>query len=195
MKSELDQAYCMKVLGPHLKTLSDIFHSAFDLYQRGYPTEIKAEHTNTTAANCVHSHVLKQAARQFAAIRGTKIINARGLRLLNVGDKVVGRFKKVDGAGRSQSFGTLQTKAYDRQLPLPLIPSAATRLTFGYEPDVAFTKIDRILVSCPLGKTILWCAQILSEVGQPAWIDITPGRIPGTEPYRRFGEDKGNAKG
>ena len=64
-------------------------------------------------------------------------------------------------------------------------------MTIGYEPDPAFYEIVRVTVGCPHGHNTapLWLAQI-NVVGVAAeWVDITPQRIPGTEPFERYDDD------
>jgi hypothetical protein len=189
VKSDLDEGRCMGVLEPYLYRIAACIRRGFGKYQ-GYPTEYRADHDNRAAANCVHSHILTEVSAEFIDIPGAAVLNARGLRVLNVRDRVVGRFKRVNEEGRSRSYPTDQLRNFDRQLRLPLIPTAAARVTFGYEPDLAFSEIVRVVVSCPLGPTILWCAQVeIDESGKAAWRDITPRRLTGTERYRRYGTD------
>lgn len=188
MKSDLNLDRCMRALDPFLRRIADCVERGFAKYQT-YP-ECRAEHDDRAAANCVHAHILTEVSTEFIDTPGAAVLNARGLRVLNIGDRIVGRFKKVNEEGRSRSYPTHQAINFDRQLPLPIIPSAATRVTFGYEPDLAFSKISRIVVSCPMGETILWCAQICpNETGGATWQDITPRRFPGTERFRRYGTD------
>jgi hypothetical protein len=96
--------------------------------------------------------------------------------------------KKVNEHGASRSNqSTAQARNFDRQLSLPGVPPAATRLTFGYEPDPAFSRIERVIVSCPLGATILWAAQVVVlDSAHANWVDITPRRLEGTERVIRF---------
>jgi hypothetical protein len=116
----------------------------------------------------------------FAETAGIALLEVRGLQLMNVGDKVVCRFKKVDGGGHSVSHPSQQQEDFDRQLSIPGLPAAATRLTFGYQPDAAFSAVERILVSCQMGRTIVWCSQINTIDTVAAWEDITPRRLDGT---------------
>lgn len=184
---KLEQDYCMSILEPHFFRLHESWHNAFDRYQ-SYPAEIKAQHDDRAVTSCIHAHVIHEIRGQFAEVRGVKLLNIRRLNVLNIQNKLVLRFKKVDEAGRSSSFRTHQQENFDKQLPLPGLPQAATRLTIGYEPDVAFSEIVRVLVSCPHGESILWASQINQVDGEHRWADITPRRLAGTEAYRRYDE-------
>jgi hypothetical protein len=186
VKSDLDLGRCMGMLEPFLPRIAGCVRRGFDKYQE-YPTEFRADHDNRAAASCVHAHILTGVSAEFIDVPGAVVLNARGLRVLNIRDRVVGRFKRVNEEGRSRSYPTMQLQKFDKQLPLPAIPTAAARVTFGYEPDLAFSEIIRVVVSCPLGSSILWCAQIeINESGAATWRDITPRRLPGTERYRRY---------
>ncbi len=187
-RPDLDLAPNMAVLDPYLGLLAGCVRRGFARYQTDYPPLIRAEHDNTAAAKNVHRHVLAEVTMAVDGIRGLAMVDVRGLNVLNILDRIVLRFKKMDEEGRSVSYPTPQARDFDRQLPLPNLPIAAARLTFGYEPDLAFSAIVRVLVACPLGPRAHWCAQVNDEVGGAAsWVDITPRRLPGTERFRPYG--------
>ena len=103
---------------------------------------------------------------------------AHGLVLVSTDRAVfeeVVRAKKVDENGRHQNATTKQQRAFDAQLPLDGIPPAATRVIVGYQPDEAFSAVERVTVRRPRGR---WVSQIVDVDGsaeQPQrWIDITP---------------------
>ena len=127
------------------------------------PALVRAAHDKSAAAKNVHRHLLAEVTSACDQISGVSVIDARGLNVLNIYDKAVLRFKKMDEGGRSSSYPTPQNWRFDRQVSLPFIPAAATHLTFGYEPDLAFSSILRVLVACSLGSSVLWCAQVNEE--------------------------------
>jgi hypothetical protein len=176
-----DQDRCMKLAKPVLVDFYEIWHHAFDNYQ-DYPTEFTAEHDDTTAANCIRAHAWTELVRRFDGKRGYKLYRIRGLNLLLYRNDLVWRLKKVNVSGRHQNYQTEQQKVFDDQLPLPGIPPSATRLTSGYQPDTASQCIERIIVSRPLARSILWASQVnLDDGGAAAWVDITPPRLSGTD--------------
>lgn len=187
---DLDQSTCMSFLEPHLFRLHRAMKAAFARYQETAP-HIIAEHDERAATSSVHSHIVHEITKEFGDVTCATILDARGLKVLNIDDRVVFRFKKVNEDGRHRNSPTAQQKRFDRQLPLPGLPAAATRLTLGYEPDAAFSEIARITIGCPHGHGAapLWIAQINSFDEQAVWEDITPARIPGTEGYTRFKDD------
>ena len=189
-RPDLEMSANMAVLDPYLPMLASSVRRGFAVYQdpSHYSDLAKAAHDNSAAAKNVHRHILNDIEIEIAEIRGLALINVRGLMVLNVHDRALLRFKKMDEEGHSSSYPTDQARNFDRQLPLPGLPQAATRLTFGYEPDLAFSTIVRILVACPLGARTHWCAQVSEELGGAAsWTDITPRRIDGTETFRHYG--------
>ena len=185
---DLDLATNMAVLEPHLPMLHGCVQRGFAMYQDDYPAIVRAAHDNAAAAKNVHRHVLAEVTMACESEAGLTMLNARGLNVLNIQDRVVLRFKKMDASGRSVSYPTKQARDFDQQIQLPDLPPAATRLTFGYEPDLAFSMIVRILVACPYGGGTLWCAQVNEDLeGTASWEDITPRRLPGTERFKRYG--------
>lgn len=187
----LDQASCMAFLEPHIERLHRSLTAAFARYLET-PPHIIAEHDERAATSSVHSHIVHEITREFAEVDGASVIDVRGLKVLNIGDCVVFRFKKVNEDGLHRNHTSGQQERFDRQLPLPGLPAAATRLTLGYEPDPAFAEIIRVTVGCPLGhkSAPLWLSQINPpSASAAAWEEITPLRIPGTERYERFKDD------
>ena len=189
-RPEMDLSAVMAVLQPYLPMLAGSVRRGFAIYQDNghYSPLAKAAHDNSAAAKNVHRHILEEVTIEISGLSGLAIVNARGLMVLNIHDQALLRFKKMDESGRSASYPTPQARNFDRQLSIPGLPQAATRLTFGYEPDLAFSSILRILAACPHGVDAHWCAQINEDVdGSASWADITPRRILGTEPFRRYG--------
>lgn len=64
MDDDRDQKDCMSLAQPLLADFYEIWHHAFDMYQR-YSPEFRAEHDDTTAANCIRSHAWTEVVRRF----------------------------------------------------------------------------------------------------------------------------------
>jgi hypothetical protein len=190
---DTNQDRCMGALAPVLLEAHDCWHRAMATYQT-YPPLALAQHNDRAAASSVHSHMWMELQAAFADTSGVTLLDVRGLQLMNVGDKVVCRFKKVDRGGNSVTHPSQQQEDFDRQLSIPGLPPAATRLTLGYQPDAAFSAIERILVSCQMGKTILWCAQVNSVEAAAVWEDITPRRFEGTGRVISYKERKAGSR-
>lgn len=175
-----DQEQCMTLAEPLLRDFHDAWHHAFGEYQR-YPAEFTAEHDDTTAANCIRSHMWTEVVRRFDGRVGCTLIRLKQLNLLNYKDKSLWRFKRVAASGRHSNYQTKQQQDYDDQLDLPGLPPAAVRLTSGYQPDEASQTIERVIIAKRLGRSIVWTSQVNVVEGVASWIDITPARLVGTE--------------
>lgn len=176
---EQQQAMAMGVLEPHFGTLTDIYKSAVDLYNEGTSARIRAEHTSRAALNSIYSLVWKGFEREFGEMAGHHLLDIRGLRVLNIADKVVVRAKRVDANGLHVNNRTAQQRDFDQQIPLVGLPPAAVRLVIGYELDPAYSTVERIFVRQTMGD---WVSQIVTAEDAYHWEDITPARL-------RFGGD------
>ncbi len=177
-----DQDQCMRLAAPLLRGVYDVLYDAVAMYQGGgYSDEVRAEHSDRGAANCVYDHAEKAMVRYFDGMKGVNFLNIRGLFVLNYLDLVVLRWKKVKPSGRHRNYPTQQQRDYDDQLPLPDLPEAAKRLTAGYQLDAGGTAIERVMIARPRGRSVDWTAQIIIVNDEAKWIDITPPRFAGTE--------------
>lgn len=175
-----DQERELAIAEPLLRDFYDGWQAAADMYA-SYPEAALAEHNETTAANCMRSHMFFEVKRRFGDRPGCAVKDIRQLKVLLYQDKQVWRFKKLDRTGRHSNYPTQQQIDYDDQWPLPGIPERATRLTSGYMLDPTGQSIERIVVSRVVGRDVLWVVQT-SMVGSAFEVqDITPVRIPGTE--------------
>lgn len=179
-----DLELCMEQAAPLLPDFSEAWHLAMEAY-RGYPPGYSAEHDDTTAANCIRSHMWMEIERRFHGRAGCSLLTLRGLRVLNFRDQIVWRFKRVDGGGRHRNYQTKQQRDFDNQKPLPGIPPPAVRLTSGYQPDASGQAIERIIVARPMGRSTQWAAQVNIVDSVASWVEITPRRFTGTERFQR----------
>ncbi len=173
--SEEEQDRVMGILEPFLERIFPIFPAAMAKYNEEYPAAVRAEHENRTAAGCVYDHVWTGFKSEFMEDDGFHFLHVRGLNVLNIRDEVVIRAKKVDANGRHRNHDSKQQQDFDRQVALPDMPPAAIRLVAGYEPDVAFSEVQRVMIRRPL---IGWVSQIIEATENPHWVDITPQELP-----------------
>ena len=178
----MEQQQVMEFLEPWLECIARPFHEAMQLYNEDYPSSVRAEHDDSVAAHIVHLHAVYGWEREFSDTKGFHVLECRGLMLVNIKDVLVGRIKKVDEEGHHRNHDSNQQRDFDRQLSLPGLPPSALRVTFGYEPDPAFSKCVRVMVARPQGRSIMWASQIVEEEGSASWVDITPRRFTGTAP-------------
>jgi hypothetical protein len=178
---DADQEDCMGRIEPLFRPLHEALHHGMMFYRENYGAEVIAQQRDRTAANCVYDHAFHRIKELLDDEPGCHFLAVRGLEVLNYLDLAVLRFKKVNGAGRWRNYQTQQQQDFDRQLPLAGLPRAAVRLVIGYEPDTAFTAVERVIVARPLANTVRWTSQIVAVDDAASWTDITPARIAGTE--------------
>ena len=169
---------------PLLRDFFEGWHAAAEMYAT-YPEAAVAEHDETTAANCVRCHMFFEVKRRFdddPKRPGCVVRDVRGLKVLIYKSTQVWRFKKLDHLGRHSNYPTQQQEDWDDQMALPDIPEQATRLTSGYMLDASGKVLERVVVSRVLGRQVLWAAQTAIVDGAFEVRDITPSRLPTTEP-------------
>lgn len=169
------QMMVMGVLEPNFATLTRIYVDAIDLYNEGTSPRIRAEHTSRAALNSIYALVWKGYQREFGELPGHHLLDVRGLNILNIGDKVVARAKRVDANGRHRNNMTPQQRNFDRQIPLEGLPPEAVRVVIGYELDPAFSTVERVIVRHSMGD---WVSQIVCGDEAYHWENVTPVRLP-----------------
>lgn len=172
-----EQERVMTLLEPIMNEIHAIFPAALNRYNEIDPA-IRSEHENRTVANCIRDHALLGFQTAFEGRRGFHFLDVRGLELLNIRDEVLIRIKKVDANGKHSNYQTAQQKAFDsygENENLVGLPSEAVRIVVGYQPDLAYSEIERVIVRQTKGD---WVSQINAEDGHAAWVDITPAQLP-----------------
>lgn len=172
-----EQEKVMTALEPIMGEIHDIFPAALKKYNEIDPS-IRAEHENRTAASCVRDHAWMAFQSAFEGRKGFHFLDVRGLTLLNIRDEVLIRVKKVDANGKHRNYQTQQQKdfdSYSANKDLTGLPAEAVRVVVGYQPDIAFSEIERVTVRQTGGE---WVSQINEQGGEAVWTDITPIQLP-----------------
>ena len=182
MTAEEVQTRVMAALEPYFPRIYSIFINALALYGDEYPSGVRAEHSDRTAANSVYDHVLAGFRREFISEPGFTFLDLRGLIVLNIRDVIVARFKKVNEDGVHRNVPTKQQLDFDGQADIPGLPLAATRVVLGYQPDTAMSLVERVTVRDPFHDRV---AQIVEADTEYSWTDITPPKLPFTLKGRR----------
>lgn len=170
-----DQATVMALLEPFASRIPPIFDAAVDQYNNESSPLARAEHDDRAAASAIYCYAWAGFQREFADEEGFHFLKVRGLQVLNIRDQLVVRAKKVDVNGRHSNNDTAQQRAFDSQQDLPDLPSAAHRIIIGYQPDIALSIVERVIVKRPLG---LWTSLLVQGSEEPSWVDITPVQLP-----------------
>ena len=170
-----DQEAIMAVLEPFLGRMEPLFSAALNLHLSEVSPKARAELGMRAVASAVSDHAWAAFAREFDGEKGFHFLKVRGLQLLNIGDQVVIRLKKVDANGKHQNADTAQQRAFDSQDDIPELPAAAARLVLGYQPDEAFSVVERVIIRRPKGQ---WVAQVINGDTDRHWVDISPAELP-----------------
>lgn len=169
-----DQA--MSRLDQYFDELDSICRGGLSRYQQ-YPADVRVEHDGRAAAACIYTHMVALADELLSDKPGVVFKTIRGLKVWIIGEQATIRFKKMDEDGKTRNYPTKQAKDFDRQLPLPGIPSPPLNLVVGYLPNPLGTDVERVQVARPSDKAIDWCAAIVPvsdrAIGEPRWIDVT----------------------
>lgn len=177
-----DQSDVMARIEPILPRLFPILPAALARYLAETSPLARAEHDDRAAAAAVWCHAWAGMQAEFGDEPGFTFLERRGLHVMNVRDEVLLRVKKVNANGRHRNADTSQQRQFDRQLPLPGMPPAAARLVFGYQPDAAFSTVERLTLRRPRGE---WVTQVVEVEDQVSWVDITPVTLFSDERRRR----------
>jgi hypothetical protein len=172
---EIEQREVMGVLEPHLASISRIYDGAVETYNQETSARARAEHDSRAALSAIYRHAWIGYLREFSDEPGFHFLTVNGLNVLNIGDRVVLRAKRVDANGLHLNSQTLQQRNFDRQKPIPGLPPAAVRVVVGYHLDPAFSVVDRVIVRNPKNR---WAAQVVVTDDVYAWEDITPAQLP-----------------
>lgn len=177
-----DQLKAMASIDDVLPVIYKILDDAVAFYfGDGYSDAVRAEHSNTATANCIYSHAENRMISAADGVMGLNSLKVRGLHVLNYRDQALARFKKVKPNGKHSNYQTKQQQDYDDQKSFPGFPEPAFRLTAGYHLDASGSYLERIMIARPLGRNILWTAQVSIIDGLAHWEDITPKKFAGTQ--------------
>ena len=170
-----DQLDTMSKLEAYLPRMYPLFGAALALYNTEYPAMVRAQHDTRATTSGIWCHLWHSFQAEFLDEPGFHFLEIRNLKVLNIKDQVLIRTKKVDANGRHSNNNTAQQRAFDSQEALPGLPPEAARVVMGYQPDAAFSCVERVTVRRPRGN---WVSQVVDEGAPRRWIDITPVGLP-----------------
>ena len=180
-----DQDKIMEVLKPYLSRMYPIFPGAVAFYNSSTAAQARAQHSDRARANAIWCHIWHNFQETFGAEPGFHFLSIGNLNVLNIRDKLLVRPKKVDANGRHRNASTKQQREFDAQVDLPGLPDEAARIIMGYQPDAAFSCVERVTVRRPHGR---WVSQIVDSDSHFSWVDITPRELPFREGRRKSGD-------
>lgn len=171
MLSETD---AKEILSPYHQEIADIVLSAWNkwliakkfLAPNAYPRD---------RASTVYSFFKEEAVDRFCGNPNVSILlGDQNFRLL-FEDRIVIRFKKVDGNYNSRNIPTQMSLQFDRQETIPGLPER-TNLKVGYRLDSSETQIEEVVVIYPTSENSLaWCYGVdSSQESSLLEIPLTP---------------------
>lgn len=157
------------ILEPYRLMIWESITSAWVDYELHYE-HVRHLHTSRTRANIIHDHIVFNARKIFDGIEGICLHDINGLFLVEIQEKVLLRFKKLDEEKRCHNIQTQQTVDFFGQMELPYMPPHAIRLIAGYELNSLQTEIKAISITCPNGSNNAWYFEVESPVIESAEI-------------------------
>ena len=151
----LGQQEVVDILKPHYDRLWRIAVFPFYEYQEKYPNT--SIHSLRTRANIIHDLMVHRARFEFDKVSGTRIIDLthpNSRTLLEINQRILLRFKKLDESRQSRNYPTRFIRDYELDHDLPGIPPRAHRMTLGYILNLFQTEVQNVLVTSAMGKRI-----------------------------------------
>jgi hypothetical protein len=181
----VDQA--REILCPLASRFADCWRSGFTGWREGVTPETRSRLTSTTRAGIIHNLAISRAKELFpAGDDGARICEAIGFFKLYVQNKAIVRLKRVGRDFLAANVKTKQQKRYYAQAHVDGVTDGLTRITVGYQLNLAQTDIDRIVAGLQIGKDLIWHFDITDEAGgiaAPIPIHpVDPGATPKVRP-------------
>jgi len=127
----------------------------------------------------IYEFIEARAKEKLDGVNGVVLLNQNGLFLAVLQNKVILRFKKINGKKMPSNIPTHQTIAYmNQQLDLPDF-SFITTLIVGYELNRFKTKLQEVTITCPNGKKNFWTFNLDGKGGAEILeLPISPTQTP-----------------
>ena len=149
----IDESAARAVLAPLHDEFFGVIDSAWSRFQAG-PATLTQRPSNRYRANAMADLMVDEARQRFGDRTGVRILEGDRF-LLNVENCVLVQFKKVDQELLSANYQTPTAVAFDGQRTLPGLPDVS-RITIGYQPDVAWSEISSVVVLLRRGRHLMW---------------------------------------
>lgn len=151
-----------ELLSPYLDLFRRCMDEAWHEWQSFYQSKHHLLDPRARAA-IIHSEIANNARRYFEGLPNVQVKRARGILILNIHNRIVIRFKKLDHKHRTSNVLTRQQLLLSLNLQLPGFPPHSARLNAGYKLDDLQTAIEEMLVTAQIGREVKWEINILSR--------------------------------
>lgn len=151
----MSESEARKILNPYENDIRECIQTGWNKYIT-YDPGHRAEHTSRTRANIIRDHIVAEVKKRFETKDGTYLFEQNdGLFCLNIGNKLLIKFKKFDEEKKSCNIPTTQALDFIMQFDLPGLPSL-TNLIAGYENNKYQTSVECISIAHPNGSSNDW---------------------------------------
>ena len=171
MNTTEDQA--KEVLAPYQEEIQECIVSAWKYYH-SYFHDIKHIVSSRSRASIIFDFIVNNVRQKFQGRKNVYISDKKRLFLINFGDKVVLRFKKLRN-NKAACIPTQQTLDFFCQVEIPEVPSPK-RFIVGYQLNNIQTEIKAISVVYPQSANRNYWAYNLEPIEAKVY-DIQPEQI------------------
>ena len=170
MNAILSQQQVSDLAGTYFAPIADVIQQAFQDYldslrginSMGIKTNLKAR----TSASLIHDFIQIRAREKFAHEPHIKVDEFNGMFGLLISKRLFVRFKKLTPEMKTSNVSTGQTELFNKQqLEIPGTDKV-TMLTAGYVPDVTWTIIQSIFLTCKINDELVWYKDLHGETSQ-----------------------------
>lgn len=198
MNTLLSQQETAEVAGEYFSRLATVIQLAFQDYlaalkeinSLGIRTNLKAR----TSASLIHDFIQIRTRDEFINEGNIKVDEFNGMFAILISGRVFIRFKKLKPDLNTSNVKTEQVNLFNKQqLELPGL-NRLTLLTAGYVPDITWTSIQNIFLTCKRGDEIIWHRDLHSEAIQVSIFGVAEPNnrqaSEGDEPIVRIKQNK-----
>jgi len=158
-----------KLLEPYLPKLKECLDGGWTAWNRHYRDRHHVLDSRARAS-IVYCEIIDRAKNLFADDPDVTIHRKGTTYLLNVGNQIVLRFKKLKN-GRPSNVRTRQQTLFEMQYVIPgVLP--ATIATAGYELDRIEQAIYKTMVLCQMSGEMLWSIDL--NIVEEGKIEVMP---------------------
>lgn len=201
MERILTENEAVQLAGKYFDRIANVINSAFmdyihalnEMNSIGIKTDFKAR----TSASLIHDFIRTRAFEEFDDETNVKVSEFNGIFGLLILGKIFIRFKKLGRDLSTSNVRTDQVELFDKQqLELPGL-GQLTMLTAGYVPDITYTSIHNMYLTCRRDDQIVWHKDIYSDTTQVSiFKDTSMDKLQTAEeePFVRLKVQQGNEK-
>jgi hypothetical protein len=170
MRTLLTQEEISALAGHYFIRIETIIRGAFQDYLNCLTsitaTGIRTNFMARTSGSLIHDLIKSRVKQEFHVDPNVRADEFNGIFGLLISKKIFIRFKKLNFDMKASNVETEQVVLFKRQqLELEGL-GRPTMLTAGYIPDVTWTAIENIFLTCQQNDTVIWHKNLKTESNQ-----------------------------